>query len=124
MTTDESPLASGGGANLARRLAGPAFEGVREPADLAIAEQPCDLGNGQAAFAQLTFGEVHPQVRQTAREGEAPGCQPPAGARPPIAQLVASLVFLRLPVREQQDNRILQTPPQRPARRGMLGQSL
>src|SRR5207245_10848344 len=85
-----------GGANLARRLAGPAFEGVGKGADLAIAEQPRDLGNGQVAVLQLTFGEVDPQVRQNAREVEVLRRQPPAERAPAHAEPGGNLVRLRL----------------------------
>src|SRR5215475_12408009 len=48
------------------RLSGPAFECVRETADVLVAEQPCDLGNRQIFFPQVAFSEVASQLAQDA----------------------------------------------------------
>src|SRR4029077_5746697 len=50
------------------RLSGPAFECVRESADLLVAEQPSDLGNRQI-FPQIALSEVKSQLAQDVAEG-------------------------------------------------------
>src|SRR5262249_48433689 len=48
--------------HLARRLAGPAPEGVRECADLMKAEQPRNLGHVQVAVIEVANGQIAPQL--------------------------------------------------------------
>src|SRR5262245_44817642 len=55
---------------LPRALAGPALEGMGEGADLAIAEQPGDAGDGKA-FRQITSREIDFQLVEDLRKAQA-----------------------------------------------------
>src|SRR5262249_45467261 len=83
---EKGDAGSRGHADFARGLAGPALEGVGEGADFTITEQPGNLGNRQAAAAQLLLGKVDAQIRQHAREGEALRRQPPPERTPAHAE--------------------------------------
>ena len=67
-------------ARFARRLAGPALEGMRKGADVSIAKQPCNLGNGQVPVGQMAICEVGSKTVQEFGECE-PFLRQPPGKR-------------------------------------------
>ena len=64
VSPDPSQLGCIFSTRLTGRLAGPALEGMRECADVLIAQQPCNLGNGQVPVGQMTIGEVRSKTVQ------------------------------------------------------------
>ena len=68
----------------ARRLAGPALEGMRKGTDVSIAKQPCDLRNGQVPVSQMAICEVRSKIVQEPRRKRA---LPPTTAGQTFADL-------------------------------------